>query len=360
MASILYSFNLTDGQEHTNASDIFSDDALAEISMTFAVKVIIFIALTAVMLLIFLGNCLVLLAIYKETILHQPANYLIASLALSDLLVSVLVMPISLMYEMTDEWKLGKTVCNVWISLDVLCCTASILNLCVIALDRYWAITQHVNYIQKRTTKRMVIMIISVWLVAMVISVMSLLGFRSKYNSSNQCTISQNKFYTIFSTFGAFFIPMTVMLFVYWSTFRQAMRHIHGRRQTCLDAVSDCTSTRTFKNDAVDMASPSLVRKLTARKKLRRGLTSKTSLIIQRERRATKTLCIVTGTFLICWLPFFLTALILPFCTSCSLPRAWRSTFLWLGYSNSALNPVIYTKYSKQFQNAFRKILHCK
>lgn len=84
----------------------------------------------------------------------------------------------------------------------------------------------------------------------------------------------------------------------------------------------------------------------------------KETLETKRERKAAKTLAIITGAFVVCWLPFFLTALLLPLCgEACSLNDTVSSLFLWLGYFNSTLNPVIYTIFSPEFRQAFKRIL---
>jgi 5-hydroxytryptamine receptor 1 len=82
------------------------------------------------------GNVFVIAAILLEKNLQSVANYLILSLAVADLLVACLVMPLSAVYEISREWKLGPELCDMWTSSDVLCCTASILHLVAIALDR--------------------------------------------------------------------------------------------------------------------------------------------------------------------------------------------------------------------------------
>lgn len=83
------------------------------------------------------GNVFVIAAILLEKNLQSVANYLILSLAVADLLVACLVMPLSAVYEISREWKLGPELCDMWTSSDVLCCTASILHLVAIALDRW-------------------------------------------------------------------------------------------------------------------------------------------------------------------------------------------------------------------------------
>ncbi|CAD7078564.1 unnamed protein product [Hermetia illucens] len=83
----------------------------------------------------------------------------------------------------------------------------------------------------------------------------------------------------------------------------------------------------------------------------------KETLEAKRERKAAKTLAIITGAFVVCWLPFFLMALLLPLCESCHINDMVASLFLWLGYFNSTLNPVIYTIFSPEFRQAFKRIL---
>lgn len=64
------------------------------------------------------------------------------------------------------------------------------------------------------------------------------------------------------------------------------------------------------------------------------------------------------GAFLFCWTPFFVVHITRALCKSCAIPSQVTSTVTWLGYVNSALNPVIYTVFNAEFRNFFRKVLH--
>uniref|UniRef100_A0A182YPD5 G-protein coupled receptors family 1 profile domain-containing protein n=1 Tax=Anopheles stephensi TaxID=30069 RepID=A0A182YPD5_ANOST len=90
---------------------------------------------------------------------------------------------------------------------------------------------------------------------------------------------------------------------------------------------------------------------LASRKKTQSSTDSK------RERKAAKTLAIITGAFVCCWLPFFIIAILLPTCTTCNISPLITSVCLWLGYFNSTLNPIIYTIFSPEFRHAFKRIL---
>uniref|UniRef100_A0A915EGZ4 G-protein coupled receptors family 1 profile domain-containing protein n=1 Tax=Ditylenchus dipsaci TaxID=166011 RepID=A0A915EGZ4_9BILA len=82
----------------------------------------------------------------------------------------------------------------------------------------------------------------------------------------------------------------------------------------------------------------------------------KESMENRRERKAWRTLAIITGTFVACWTPFFLVSLYRPIC-GCRIPPLVESVTSWLGYLNSALNPVIYTIFSMDFRMAFQRII---
>lgn len=76
----------------------------------------------------------------------------------------------------------------------------------------------------------------------------------------------------------------------------------------------------------------------------------------QRERRVAKSLSVVVGGFIVCWLPFFTVYLIEPFCESCHFHPILNACLVWLGWINSAVNPFIYALNSKDFKKAFIRL----
>lgn len=106
---------------------------------------LISIATVLIMAAIIVGNLLVIIAIFFEYSLQCVQNWFVASLALADLAIGVLIMPFSLAQEVVGYWLFGEAWCQIYSALDVLLCTASILNITLISLDRYWSITSPVK-----------------------------------------------------------------------------------------------------------------------------------------------------------------------------------------------------------------------
>lgn len=66
------------------------------------------------------------------------------------------------------------------------------------------------------------------------------------------------------------------------------------------------------------------------------------------------------GAFLVCWTPFFVVHITRALCPACAVPPRLVSAVTWLGYVNSALNPLIYTAFNAEFRAAFRKALRLR
>ncbi|KAH0948447.1 hypothetical protein HN011_009180 [Eciton burchellii] len=366
------------------------------------------IVLFLVILVTIIGNMFVMAAILMERNLQSVANYLIISLAFADLMVACLVMPLGAVYEIKSEWSLGPALCDIWTSCDVLCCTASILHLVAIAVDRYWAVTD-INYIQVRNSRRIGILIATVWVVSLGISIAPYLGWKDPDYldriAEGTCLVSQNSAYQIFATCATFYVPLLIILALYWKIFQAARKRIRRRPGTILQpprerkgilrlvtrrpreestaftitrstpdhssispeksssynganvtpsatvtptAVSTTTTTTTLTNPTSTSQQQQVVK---CTKHSRETIESK------RERKAAKTLVIITGAFVACWLPFFLAALTQAVCQACKPPELVASVFLWLGYFNSTLNPLIYTVFSPEFRQAFKRML---
>ncbi|XDC86740.1 hypothetical protein R6Z07F_017913 [Ovis aries] len=181
------------------------------------------------MLFTVFGNVLVIIAVFTSRALKAPQNLFLVSLASADILVATLVIPFSLANEVMGYWYFGKAWCEIYLALDVLFCTSSIVHLCAISLDRYWSITQAIEYNLKRTPRRIKAIIVTVWVISAVISFPPLISFEKRGRSGQpsaepRCEINDQKWYVISSSIGSFFAPCLIMILVYVRIYQIAKR----------------------------------------------------------------------------------------------------------------------------------------
>lgn len=244
--------NLTTASTRSNVTD---DNETSE-----QVKnVIIGLILVVIIIVTIVGNILVCIAVCMVRKLRRPCNYLLVSLAVSDLCVSILVMPFAMFYELWGKWIFGEIVCNIWVSMDVLSCTASILNLCMISVDRYFAITKPLEYGVKRTPRRMIVCIVAVWAGAACISLppLLILGNEHMVNETmpdgtvkevEGCVVCQSFYYQLYATMCSFYIPLTVMMVVYYKIFKAARKIVLEEKRAQSHLESHCYLEISVKN----------------------------------------------------------------------------------------------------------------
>ncbi|KAI5705796.1 hypothetical protein M8J76_012431 [Diaphorina citri] len=335
------------------------------------------------------GNALVMIAVVRERYLHTSTNYFIMSLALADCLVGLVVMPFSALYELLDHnWIFGLNWCDSWRSLDVLFSTASILNLCVISLDRYWAITDPLTYPSRMSTRRAYIWIAIVWICSGGISFPAILWWRAVRNEEvpkNKCPFTDSKGYLIFSSTISFYLPLLVMVFTYFKIYRAAVVQTKSLKVGTKQVMSGSTSgekeltlrihrggtdhrhmtlhhtpSDDVEMDNVMSGHNGITRQVSNTRIIHKGhivknfsLSRKLSKFAK-EKKAAKTLGIVMGVFIVCWLPFFVVNLLSAVCTKCFWSEQDEelisAVVTWLGWINSGMNPVIYACWSRDFR----------
>uniref|UniRef100_H2YI91 G-protein coupled receptors family 1 profile domain-containing protein n=1 Tax=Ciona savignyi TaxID=51511 RepID=H2YI91_CIOSA len=407
-----------------NTTDLENKDAILTTALI--------AALTSLLsLLIVVGNGLIIVSVALVKKLRQPANYLIVSLALSDFLVGLVVLPLTIVYDIMGEWVFGPNVCDVHVSFDVICCTASIMNLCMISIDRYLMITQPMTYPKRRTGKLMLLLIATAWLLSCLVIIPALFGFTKNVKDGKTCLISQERWFTIYSTLGAFYLPLAVMLCMYWKIYLEASRfnsrhrlrsystsgsqvnwlsnpnppvsprngagspphspdklnsvqsegYVTDSNERLIPTIMtssgivvvdvDKVKDSVFDDDTISSSGDEIIalkptfHRPTVFNQIRRRVSLATSRDRMRNVKATRTLGIVVGAFTFCWLPFFIVTFLRPF--ACPIPEAqdciplWLVRFvLWLGYLNSALNPLIYIGFSPDLRETFRFLICCK
>eukprot|EP00079_Xenopus_tropicalis_P031994 XP_017945765.1 PREDICTED: alpha-1B adrenergic receptor [Xenopus tropicalis] len=383
---------------------LLDNDNSSDSNQTFANKTIPSVNLTRAMLLGFtlgafisvaiIGNIMVIISVVTNKQLRIPTNYLIVNLAIADLLLSSTVLPFSATKEIVGYWVFGRILCDVWAAMDVLCCTASIFSLCTISIDRYIGVRHSLRYPTIVTRKRTILALLGVWMFSTVISIGPLLGWKEPAPPDTYvCEITTEIFYAIFSSLASFYIPLIVILVMYCRVYVVAKRITKNLEAGVMKERMDSkelTLRIHCRNKQDDSPNNSKVQNNQPRSALSLKL-----LKFSREKKAAKTLGIVVGMFILCWLPFFT---VLPLSkskclvnrnstqqfTACECsewyqdagypqmqlggslsehltpPVTLEKIIFWLGYFNSCINPIIYPCSSKEFKRAFIRILKCQ
>lgn len=248
-ASKIYTNDTTANQSFSSQNETLSFLWFPGKNSHYSTAVAVFITLILLCVIVgtIVGNILVCVAVCLVRKLRRPCNYLLVSLAVSDLCVAILVMPMAMLYEILGNWPFGPVFCDLWVSFDVLSCTASILNLCMISVDRYYAITKPLEYGVKRTPRRMIFCVFLVWLGAACISLPPLLILGNEREESH-CIVCQNFGYQIYATLGSFYIPLLVMIVVYYKIFRAARKIVMEEKRAQSHLESHCYLEINVKN----------------------------------------------------------------------------------------------------------------
>ncbi|CAG9569131.1 unnamed protein product [Danaus chrysippus] len=395
--------NLTDICDVINDYDVFEVTVVTILFLLIVVTVI--------------GNTLIISAVVTTKRLRTVTNCFVTSLAAADLLVGIFVMPPAIAVHISGKWELGWILCDIWISLDILLCTASILSLCAISVDRYLAVTRPLTYSRRRRSKKLALtMILFVWIAAGAITCPPMFGwYEPDHNQGGVCRYNQNPGYVVFSAMGSFFLPMIVMVYVYARiSCVVARRHQQlastttkcGKRNnlSCIRTESDSGSDKlSLRQNASKQVSKSSTQQgecsthsdkkcpccfrsekrrhskhrnekesrfynevtfkanVKYKSNRNRNLSVKEHMenrvsSLRRETKTAQTLSLVVGGFIACWLPFFLYYILTPFIPSNYVNAVLMYILTWLGWFNSAINPFIYAFYSPDFRMAFWRL----
>ncbi|KAM9778293.1 trace amine-associated receptor 1-like isoform 2-T2 [Syngnathus typhle] len=263
------------------------------------------------------GNLLVIISIIYFKQLHIHTNHLILSLAVADILLGVLVFPLTMSFTIFSCWHHEGLFCKIRDGFDITLSITSILNLFCISMDRYYAVCHPLTYRSKINDQVIDIMIMVSWGLAAMIGIgNTVVGFtRGKCEES--CLMDAVIWITVSCIF-AFYIPVIIMISVYLRIFLVAQKQV-----------------RSIQSTACTMSG---------------------SIVSKRERKATKTLATVMGVFILCWAPFFIYVISQPLIYNVT-QIAVRETLNWIALLNSLLNPLIYAIFYSRFRTAYRLII---
>jgi hypothetical protein len=204
-------------------------------------------------------NNVLIVIIQFYSFLVGRSNFLIGNLAVCDLLLGLIVLPFSATFDTFEYWYFGSSFCSIWLSVDVLCCTASIWSLLIISYDRYIATNHPIRYRTQSNNKKITILYCTLaWVISIAITVMAPLMFMNSRTSSNhlkmtqdglgyECVLFTKPMFVILSSLGSFYLPCILMLLLYSRVFIK----IRSQQDKFRQKQSGSTQSKDINNKEV-------------------------------------------------------------------------------------------------------------
>uniref|UniRef100_UPI00398F0D72 5-hydroxytryptamine receptor 1 n=1 Tax=Pristiophorus japonicus TaxID=55135 RepID=UPI00398F0D72 len=354
-------------------------------------SVLVKILLETIMVLMCLaaitGNVLVIAIIAVTKHFHSVTSVFLVNLAVSDCLVGLGVMPFVAMSVFYQDWNRYNDLCLYVGYTSSVYCTASVLTLAAIALDRYHAIIDCLQYNSQSTVRRTVATVVWIWLQSAISSCPPLLGWgRFGYSPAiYSCSVewTDSLSYTGFVTVFSFLLPASVMIFCYVRIVRVARGHakrihdIENQLQRNVAGAAGAPDRPTFSELISSVNSriiselqceearascglgPSHLLPASAAHGRRSDIFSKYSSP-GREHHGAFRLFLVIFAFFCCWVPYEIVGLVqaveaaLGGRRPSSIPPGVVTAAHWLALLNSDINPLLYALLSKRFRKALR------
>ncbi|XP_017562418.1 trace amine-associated receptor 13c-like [Pygocentrus nattereri] len=296
-----------------------------ERSVSTAVYVLLYVCAAAVVLLTVCGNLLIIISVCHFKQLHTPTNMLILSLAVSDCLVGVCVMPVALIWMIESCWIFRTLYCICYLLAAYFLTGSSIYNVALIAVDRYFALSNPFLYTKAVSVETMCFVVLCDWFILLSYTVALQyfnLPFVNMLTCPGDCFLLLDEVWSLVDLLVTFVFPCAVIIIFYTLVFIIAKKHA-----TAIRELNAQTRTQTSKNMTDSMRS---------------------------ERKAAKVLSILVSVFLACLFPYFVYTLLGNVIT---LEFETFQKVLILLYLNSAINPVIYALFYPWFRRCVKLIL---
>ncbi|OCT94676.1 adenosine receptor A3 isoform X2 [Xenopus laevis] len=274
-----------------------------------------------------LGNILVIWAVRLNTSLQNTTFYFIVSLALADLAVGFLVMPLAIVLSLGMHFHFHS--CLFICCLIIILTNASILSLLAIAVDRYLRIKIPTRYRIVITSRRICLSICTVWIISFLVGMVPMFGWNNRSSLSEEhqhylnCTfenVMSMEYMVYFNIFGWVILPLITMLILYIEIFYLIKKQLNQNNS----------------------------------KNVRRGV------FYGKEYKTAKSLALVLLLFALSWLPLSILNCVQfynPNVKNLSLYQPTIFLFILLSHANSAMNPIIYAFKIKKFKEAYIHIL---
>ena len=331
-------------------------------------------ALITINVLAVSGNLLVIYVIsYTKELRRKESNWFVVNLAFADLLVALTVIPTSLDILITGKFRLGLAFKEFIGFANFLFCICSIMNLLLLSVDRWFAIAKPFKYLDVITPRKVGAACLFVWIYSMLCALPPKFGVSSYFcfiPNLDVCDLEKDwsgSYKAIIfaaAVLGlSYCLALSVMLASYWKIFRITRSHV--RRINVQRPLDSFVAETNVRSEQIEMVAGTLFSSTSNIEDADKRAAGKTwwwkkahnngNIPHVSDIQTAKSFLIVIGVYFICWTPFCVT-LLLDIVMSKKMNSKVALICLWIGYTNSCLNPLIYTWKYKQFRRALVSI----
>lgn len=300
-------------------------------------------AFVLVILATLTGNCLVCVSVFVFRHLRSNTNLMLVSLAVTDLCM-VVIMVLNATTLVSDRWIFGRVGCHGVASVGLTLAFISILHLCLLSVDRYIAIFKPFRYPFIVTRWRISLALPLLWMVPSIVVNLPSANFDFRGEVYN-CLEHENERrgtspYILVLVFLFVLVPFSIIAITNAKVFQVAFRH--ARRLSRLERSLRASQTHIDGED--DQAAHIRQDKDAEFRSLKR------------EIRSAKTFAVVVGVFLLCYVPFFTAGTYRKYAGSAVVPDVVIVITMWVAFSNSFCNPLVYGLRYAPFRKAFKTL----
>uniref|UniRef100_A0A3P9A4S5 G-protein coupled receptors family 1 profile domain-containing protein n=1 Tax=Esox lucius TaxID=8010 RepID=A0A3P9A4S5_ESOLU len=312
-------------EDFNNAQYCFQDrnTSCRKTSISTSIYITLYIFFSLISAVTVFLNLLVIISISHFKHLQTPTNLLILSLAVSDLLVGLIVIPAMTVAIMETCWVLGRYFCALLLYIHFLCCTSSLGNLILISIDRYVAVCLPLFYHSRITIARIKFCIFITWgccIMYDAVLIKSYVNVKVPSGCFEECYFFEGDFLVSIIDFViSLFVPCSIIVILYFKIF----------------VVARSQARKIFFKGAATLSGIKIVQ------------ASKS------ERKAAKTLGIVVFNYLLCWNPFLYI-----FCILFSSGNLTLVISAFLPLVNAFINPIVYALFYPWFKVTAKRIIH--
>ncbi|XP_066533509.1 trace amine-associated receptor 13c-like [Hoplias malabaricus] len=293
-----------------------------ERSLSTAVYVILYIFAAAVVLLTVCGNLLVIISVCHFKQLHTPTNMLILSLAVSDFLIGLFVLPIALISLTESCWIFSRVFCICFLLTAYTVTGTSIMDIALIAVDRYVALSNPFLYTRAVSVSIMCFVVLCNWLITFSYT-LGVHYFNKNFERvvmcPGRCFLFIDEVWSLVDLLFIFVSPLSIIIILYIQVFVIAKKHATAIRDLNIQTG-----------------------------------TSKNEISMKSERKAAKVLGIVVSVFLVCLLPYFIYSLL---GRVIEVGVELFQIIHVLVHLNSTVNPIIYALFYPWFRRCVKLVL---